>query len=356
MASLARLLEELYLAAPADPTSLGVAVKVRRLGRQGMEDLMRLLPMSIAEWLDEWFECDALKGALGAQGVLHMHQGPRSGGTGFRFLHHHVGSPAGVFRPARSNLRRTLRELAGIEVRRADVARITVREGRVTGIVLGNGEEITAPLVISGVDPQRTLLELADPGWLDPELARSVAHIRRRGVAARISISNEGVSPFSNLAIAPSLDFLERAYDDSKYGRISARPYVEARMAGSRIEVHCQYAPYQLAGGEWDAATRAALGKQAVAALASYLPALSGAQATVLAPPDLQELEGWPEGQPYQAELALDQALWMRPLPELARYRTPIEGLWLCGPATHPGGGILGASGRNCAREILRGG
>jgi phytoene dehydrogenase-like protein len=322
--------------------NLKLAMRVRRLGRPGMEDLMRVLPMSVAELLDNWFENDALKGALGAMGILHLQQGPRSGGTAFRLLHHHVGNSEGVFRPMRSNLAAHLHRRAGVGVRRAKVEKIVLKEGRVTGVALSGGEEIAAPLVVSGVDPRRTLLELADPAWLDPELVRAIGNVRRRGVVARISFD----AASGNRVIAPSLDYLERAYDDSKYGRVSHAPYLET----NGTEVHFQYAPYHLADGEWNDARR----NELLDTTRRLLPGLANAQASVLAPPDLERDEAWPQGQAYHAELTLDQSLWMRPLPELARYRTPIEGLWLCGPGTHPGGGIAGASGYNCAKQILQ--
>jgi phytoene dehydrogenase-like protein len=372
MARLARLLEAIYAAPPPDPLGrgfgelarlAGVGLRVRRLGRQGIEDLLRLLPMSVADLLDDWFEADVLKGVLGAAGVMHLRQGPRSGGTAFVLLHHHVGSPAGVFRPPVSNLGRVLAELPGVEIRRGtEVARIVVRGDRVAGVALAKSEEIAAALVVSGADPRRTLLELVDPGWLDPELVRAVRNIRSRGVVARAALTLDRAPGFATLAVAPSLDSLERAYDDAKYGRVSREPYLEARSAGPiadgrhRVDVHVQYAPYALADGEWDEVRRAALGRLVAETLSEHLPGASAAitECRVLSPRDLEEAEGSPEGQAYHAELALDQALWMRPVPGLARYRTPIAGLYLCGPATHPGGAIAGASGANAARAILR--
>jgi len=369
MTRLARLLESVYTARPPDPMSrelgelarlAGLGLRARRLGRQGIEDLLRLLPMSVADFLDDWFEADALKGLLGAAGVMHLQQGPRSGGTAFRLLHHHVGSPAGVFRSPRSSIARVLSELPGVERRRdAQVVRITVREGRAVGVGLASGEEIAASIIVSGADPQRTLLELVDPGWLDPELARAVRNVRRRGVVARVTLTLERAPGFSTLVLAPSLDYLERAYDDAKYGRASTRPYLEASNAEPladgrhRVHVHVQYAPYTLADGEWDDARRAALGDLVVETLSPHLPAV--VERSVLSPPDLEEAYRWPEGQAHHAELALDQLLWMRPVPALARYATPIEGLYLCGPSMHPGGGIAGAAGANAARVIRRG-
>jgi len=370
MQRLARLLETLYTAPPPDPVGsslgdlarlAGFGLRVRRLGRQGMEDFLRLLPMSVADWLDDWFECDALKAVLGAVGVMHLQQGPRSGGTAFVLLHHHAGSAAGVFRPPLSNLRHVLAELPGAEIRRgAEVAQISVRKGRVVGVVLVSGEEIPAELIISGADPRRTLLELVDPGWLDPDLVRALRHVRCRGVVARVTLALDGPLSCPTLVVAPSLDYLERAHDEAKYGRVSHEPYLEAVNAGesadsrSRVEVHVQYAPYALADGEWDDARRHALGNLALKVLSEHLPDRGAVVERVLSPRDLEERCGFPEGQEYQAELALDQALWMRPVPALARYRTPVDGLYLCGPATHPGGGIAGAAGYNAARVILR--
>ena len=341
MAMLARLFERLYLETPADPLNLRFALRVRGLGREGMAELMRLLPMPVAELLDDWFECDALKGALGAMGILNIRQGPRSGGTAFRFLHHHVGSPEGVFRPPRTNLSSVLRQRPGVSFKGAEVKKIRVKAGRADGVVLDDGEEIAAPTVISGADPKRTLLELADSGWLDPELARAIQHVRCRGVAARITFDS---SLQKNTVFAPSLDYLERAYDEAKHARVPERPYLEAHSTPLGTEVHLQYVPH-LHGAKDDL----------VATVRRFLPGLENAKVgSILGPADLEREEGWPEGQPYHAELALDQALWMRPLPELAQYRTPIQGLWLCGPATHPGGGIAGAAGYNCAQAILR--
>jgi phytoene dehydrogenase-like protein len=374
MARLAGVLEMLYAAPPPDPMSralgelarmAGLAVRVRRLGRQPIEDLLRTLPMSAADLLDDWFESDALKGLLAMGGVMHLAQGPRSGGTAFVLLHGHVGSPPGVFGPPRSNVASVLAALPGIEIRRGvAVARITVREGRVTGVVLATGEEVAADIVVSGTDPQRTLGALVDPGGLDPELLRAVRNIRARGVVARVVLALDHAPGFATLTLAPSLDALERAYDDAKYRRVSQQPALAAHALEStaggrhRVEVHVQYAPYALADGEWDGPHRAALGDRVVEMLAPHLLGGSAAvvERSILTPRDLEAIEGWPQGQAHHAELALDQALWMRPVPALARYRTPIRGLFLCGPAMHPGAGIVGAAAAHAVQEILRDG
>lgn len=369
MSRLARLLEHLYLQPPPDPMSHAIGdlaqlavlgFRARRTGRQAIEDWLRLLPMSVADWLDDWFENDALKGVLGVAGVTHLRQGPRSGGTAFVLLHHHVGSPAGVFRPPRSNLRQVLAGLPGVEIRRgAEVARIDVRNGRVAGVALASGEELPASIVVSGADPRRTLLELTDPAWLDPEVTRTLKRVRCRGVVARVRLALDRAPACPTLVVAPSLDYLEQAYDDAKYGRLSRRPFVEAVSAGagadgrSRLEAHVQYAPYALADGEWSDERCRALGDLVRGILSQHLPDLGGTVVErVLSPRDLEERYGYPEGQQHHAELALDQALWMRPVPALARYRTPIEGLYLCGPGAHPGGSVSGVPGYNAARAI----
>jgi phytoene dehydrogenase-like protein len=346
MAKLARFLEAVYAAPPPDPLSPRFALRARRLGRRGLADLLRILPMPVAELLDDWFESDVLKAALGAAGVLHLMQGPRSGGTAFRLLHHHVGCPPGVFRPPRSNILEFLRRLPRVELADAEVVRIAVRGGAVSGVVLKDGRELEASLVVSSADPRTSLLDLVEPGWLDPELTRALRHVRRRGVAARLRLELDRSPGFTALALAPSLDYLERAYDDAKHGRVSRQPYLEARCDdGRRMEVLVQYVPYGINGD--------GLADRVVALLAEHWGDAQPQHAELLAPKELEQFEGWPEGQPHYAELSLDQALWMRPIPELAHYGTPIAGLWLCGPAMHPGAGIAGAAGLNCAHAIL---
>lgn len=371
MAPLARVLEKLYLEPPPDPMSrafgdlarlAGLGLALRRLGRQGIDDLLRLAPISVADFLDDWFESDALKGILGAAGIAQLCQGPRSGGTALRLLHHHVGSAPGVFRQPLANVRRVLMETPGIAIRRdVEVIGVSVREDRVAGIVLAGGEEVAAATVVSGADPRRTLTELVDPGLLDPELVRTIRNVRGRGVAARVHLTLERAPAFGVLAVAPTLDYLERAYDDAKYGRISRAPYLEARSDGRsadgrhRVEVLLQYAPHTLAEGAWDDQRRAALGDLVLKVLSGQSADFGSAVVErVVTPRDMEQEDGFPEGQAEHAEPALDQWLWMRPVPELARYRTPITGLYLCGPAMHPGGGIAGACGYNAAREVLR--
>ena len=362
MHRLAQVLQQLYTEPapdvettdPRELLHLGlVGLRVRRLGRQGMIDLLRVLPMAAAELLDDWFENATLKAILGSAGVMHLRQGPRSGGTAFNMLHHHVGSPAGVFRPARSNVREVLEGLEGVEVRRgAQVARIAVKDGRATGVVLASGEELQAQTIVSGADPRATLLGLLDPGWLDPEFALAVKNIKCRGVAARVTLTLERAPDFKTLLVAPSLDYLEHAYDDAKYGRVSANPWLEARADGTKVDVHVQYVPY--VHGD-DPARAQAVGDVAFDVLTQHAPGLPHVNARhVLTPDGLEQQSGLTEGHLYHGEHTLDQILFMRPVAGWSRYRTPIAGLYLCGAGTHPGGAIAGGAGRNAARAILK--
>ena len=366
MKRVARVLEQLYdqPAPDVETRELGellrlgrLGLSVRRMGRQGMIDLLRILPMSVADLLDEWFEHDALKGAIGAAGIMHLRQGPRSGGTAFNLLHHHVGAPAGVFRQGMSRIRAALGALPGVQIRHAaTVERIVAKAGVVTGVVLTSGEELAAPVVVSSADPRATLLSLLEPGWLDPEFTRAIGNIKCRGVAARVTLKLERPVAGGPLAVAPSLTHLERAYDDAKYGRVSARPFVEAHPADHRLAVHVQYVPHTLREGPWDDARRDALGAAVIAQLEPHLPGLrQNVKSTdVLTPDELEERYGLTEGHAYHGELTLDQILFMRPVAGWSRYATPVGGLYLCGSGTHPGGGILGGPGRLAAREILR--
>ncbi|MGH8732945.1 MAG: phytoene desaturase family protein, partial [Burkholderiales bacterium] len=366
MARLARFLAALYAAPPPDPLSLGFALRARRLGRQGLQDLLRILPMPVAELLDDWFESDALKGALGAVGVLHFLQGPRSGGTAFRLLHHHVGCPTGVFRPGRSNILELLRKLPRVELQQTEVAGISVRAGAVTGVALKDGRSVEASLVVSSADPRRSLLEFVEPGWLDPELARALRHVRRRGVASRLRLQLDRSPGFAALALAPSLDYLERAYDDAKYGDFSRRPYLDIIIPSTLdpsmappgkhvMSIFVQYAPYHLKHGTWPQ-RREALGDTVIDTLSEYAPNFKNIilHRQVVTPWDLEQEFGLTEGNIFQGELTLDQLFFLRPVPGWAKYRTPIKNLYMCGACTHPGGGVMAASGRLAALEILK--
>jgi phytoene dehydrogenase-like protein len=360
--------------------------KARALGRTGMIDAARLLPMPVADFVADTFDHPALKALIGMGGISGLHQGPRSAGTTFGLVHHAIGANIGAFR-MRERVRggaaavaEALADVArghGAVLRlRARVAAIRTAGTRVRAVVLENGEEIEAPIVLSSADAPSTLVDLVGPRALDPEIVRSLANVRSRGVVSRVHFALDTLPEFRGVprealagpvVIAPDIDGIERAYDDAKYGRASSRLLLEARMPsivdpslappGKHVmSVTVQYTPYRLRGGEWGAEAARALGDRVLAALSEHAPGLPRTvlHRQVATPLDLERAFSLPEGQADHAELALDQLLFMRPVPECARYRTPIDGLFLCGAGQHPGRHVVGAAGRLAARAALQ--
>jgi phytoene dehydrogenase-like protein len=318
-----------------------------------------------------------LKGALSTLGVLNVQHGPQSGGTALVFLHYHVGLPIGSIggrRVMRGGVGSLVDALAaeaarsGGDIRiNAEVSHVRVRDDRVVGVALASGDEIDVTTVVSSVDPRRTF-SLLDAGDLDPEFLRAVDCVRMRGPQVRMHLALDATSNVAAdaLVIAPSMWYVERAYDAAKHGRIAERPWLRVSIpslddaslapAGKHVmTVHAQYAPYRLRDG-WNAENRAALGESIVQMLAEHVPGLRAAvlHSEVLAPPDIEERYGATEGSLLHGELSLDQFLFARPVSESSRYSAPIDGLWLCGSGTHPGAGTAGASGWLAAKEILR--
>lgn len=391
MEAFAAILEEVSARPPFRPAGplrelapfLGLGRRVRSLGRERMTELFRTLPLPAYDLLDDAFEDDLLKGALGAIAARGIFQGPRAPGTALVFLHHHVGSPTGAF-GLRTIVRGGVGGLAvalaaaarerGVEIRTgAKVARIATDNGRAAGVSLDGGGEIAARAVLSGADPARTFLDLAGPTHLDPDFVHAVRNIRFRGGHARIHLALseaprfEGLpaSPEGSIVIAPCLDYVERAYDDAKHGGVSARPVLEARIpslsdpslapSGRHVmSIDVRFVPVGDAAPAGDDVARDALGDRVVELLAEHAPNLPGAilERRVLTPSDFEARYGLTGGDPFQGELGLDQLLFLRPVTGSAGHRTPIEGLYLCGPGTHPAGAISGASGRNAANAI----
>lgn len=392
----ARFLESLYRDRPTDVLSkksgdiwelVGMGRRLRKLGKRDMMEVLRILPMTARELLDEWFETDVLKGTLGAQGITGIFQGPMGAGTAYMLLHQHVGAAKGVLRSTEfvrggmGNLAKALERFAGgsgAEIRtEAAVEQILAQDGRATGVVLAGGEEITASRVISSADPKRTFLQLLNPAHLDPSFVRAVRNIKFKGTCAKVLLALDELPRFACLpageehlggviSISRSLEYLERAYDDAKHGDFSKEPYLEvvvptvtdsslAPFGKHIMSVLVQYAPYRLEEGEWDSAKRTALGDRVVETLVQYAPNLGSAivHREVLSPTDLEQRFALTEGNIYHGEMTLDQLYFMRPVPGWGRYRTPIEGLYLCGAGTHPGGGVTGTPGYNAARQVL---
>ena len=361
----------------------------RGLGRLDARTILRVLPMAVADFVAESFETDALQAAIAWRGVRFASLGPWSGGSTAVLLGDSAGNDGGAAgetvyaRGGPGALAEALAAAArtlGAEVRTsADVIAVTTADGRATGVALASGEEIAAPMVVSGADPKRTLLDLVDPVTLGPSMRWRAGNIRQPGVVAKVNLVLSVVPRFpaangderllrGRILVAPGIDPIERAFDASKYGRPSETPVLEATIPsladptlvsgapeGTQVmSVIAQYAPYRLRDGDWDA-SREALGDRVMAVLESVAPGISSLVAArqVLTPLDLERDFGLTGGHPLHAEPALDSFFLWRPLLGYARYRLPVEGLYLCGSGAHPGGGISGWPGQNAAREIL---
>ena len=364
---------------------LGLGRKARSLGRDGIIDLLRTLPMSVADVLDETFENAAVKGLVATSGVNRLVQGPKSGATAFLLVHQHVGAPEGAIRSrliARGGLGALANALAeaarkaGAEIRTgAAVARITATEEGVTGVVLEGGDEVAATTVLSTLDPRRSLYDLVDPVLVDPELSQAIGTVKYRGACAKVNLVLDGLPALSEellrgaLVVAPDVSYLERAFDAAKYGGISERPYLEARIptmhdpslapAGRHVmSVVVQWVPYRLRGAPWDSARREAVGDLVLSTLGDVLPGFAKRVVArqILTPKDIEDRYGATEGSFTHGELTLDQILFMRPVPGLSRHATPISGLYLGGPGTHPGMSIPSAARAAAAITGMKGG
>ncbi len=365
-----------------------LALKVKGLGKRDMMEFLRLLPMPVYDFLQERFKSPLLQGVLGSAGVSGIRFGPRAAGTTFLLLYHSLngGAPAGrasrFVRGGMGRLSHVLAEAAakcGAEIRtESSVSRILVDDqGRAAGVALATGEELPARSIVSNADPRRTLMDLLGPARLQPRMMRRAGNIRLRGTTAKLLLALDSLPRFQNappgddhlkghILIAPSLDYLERASDDAKYGRISRRPILDAVIptltdpslapAGKHIlSVTAQHAPYSLKEGSWEEQAPE-LADLIIGTLAQYAPGLqeSVLHQRILTPLDWERDYGLSEGSIHQGEMGLDQMLFMRPMAGCGQYRSPVKGLYLCGAGTHPGGGVTGAPGFNAAREILK--
>jgi phytoene dehydrogenase-like protein len=366
---------------------LTIGWKFHRLGEKDMHEFLRVLPMSIADLLNEWFENDSLKAALAASGILGSFVGPRQQGTALNFLYHQIGESNGALRTAGfirggiGQLAQTLARAAqqhGAEIRTgAEVAKIITKNGAASGVVLGNGDEMSAVNIISSADVKRTFLELVEPTYLDPRFLLQVQNIRSRGTVSKVNMALDTLPKFKSapdyrstalggiIHIGPTIEYLERASDDAKYGRYSKRPFLEITIpsisdpslapAGKHImSAWMQFAPYRLREGDWNR-ERDGLGDVVVNLIEDYAPGFKNLilHRQVLTPLDLEQTYGLSGGHLYHAEMALDQIFFMRPVAGWAHYHTPIENLYLCGSGAHPGGGITGLPGYFAAKEIL---
>jgi phytoene dehydrogenase-like protein len=356
-------LPQVELRSEALPLAM-LGLRLRRLGRKDMFSLIRALPMSALELADEWFESEAMKAAVSALAIHGMTLGPMSAGSGYTMMHNWLNRggmaqprPAGGVGAITDALLATLRA-HGAELRTGcAVARVNVANSRANGVTLASGEEIAAACVMSAADPRHTLLGLVGARELPPEFVWQAQSIKMRGSVAKVHLLTDGSHGIEEgtLALAPTVKYLERAYDAAKYGEISSAPYLEVTRTGHAVSVHFQFAPWALRQGDWDSA-RARLLELTVATLAQHFPALSASvrASHVITPQDLEQQWGLTEGDLNHGQLMMDQFFFLRPLPAWSNHRTPVHGLYLCGSGVHGGGGISGASGRNAARQVLR--
>jgi phytoene dehydrogenase-like protein len=359
---------------------------IRKLGRKDMFRLLRWGPMAVADLASEYFETELLRAVIAARGVFGTFLGPWSAGSALVLLIRAAGDahPAGSANLAVGGIGAVTQAMAeaakaaGAEIRTGcEVIEIRVQDGAATGVLLSTGEEIQAKAVISNADPKRTLLKLTDPEHLSPDFVQKLQHYRGNGTVAKVNLALSALPKFTALPngdsaalrgrihIGNEIDYLERAFDESKYGNFSKEPYIEATIPsltdptlapeGKHVmSIYMQYAPYKLKG-DWSQ-QRNALGQTVVKTLAQYAPNLPELILThqIITPLDLEEKYGLTGGQIFHGDLALDQFFTMRPLLDWARYKTPIQSLYLCGSGTHPGAGLTGGSGANAAREIVK--
>ena len=397
MVAMCRFVKPILGMIPPDPTSFDPRdlKKLAFLGKRFQDlpaedkyNLVQLMTMSAADFLDQWFETDVLKATMSASGIIGTFLGIRSPGTAYVLLHHYMGEIDGAFRSwgfsrggtgAISNAIGDAAVEAGVEIRKeASVSRIIVKSGTAKGVALEGGEEIYADIVSSSVDPNLTFLKFIESRELPPDFLEEVRRYKYRGSSGKVNLALDALPSFTCLpgpgrhlrgaiSISPSMEYMERAYDQAKYGEFSRRPYIDmviptltdpsvAPPGKHILSCFVQYAPYKLKPGpNWDE-QRDAFGEAVIDTISQHAPNLKniiiGKQ--VITPLDIERTTGLSEGNIFQGELSLEQLFFLRPVSGWARYRTPIRKLYMCGSATHPGGGIMGAPGRLAALEILK--
>lgn len=365
---------------------LQIGRSLRGIGKKNTFNLLRWAPMAVADIASEFFETELLRATVAARGIFGTSMGPWSAGTGMVLLLRAAADPtpvgtncfaAGGIGAITQAMAKEANE-AGAEIRNgAEVIEIQVKKNKAQSVVLSTGEQIFARALVSNADPRRTFFKLTDPSLLSPTFTRRLQNYRMNGSVAKLNLALSGLPTFTGLEgntealagriqIGPEIDYLERAFDESKYGNFSRAPYLEVTIPslldpslapeGCHVmSIYMQYAPYALKGRSWED-ERVALGDTIVKTLAQYAPDLPSKILShqIITPLDLEERYGLTGGHIFHGELALDQFFTMRPFLDWARYRSPIEGLYLCGSGTHPGTGLTGGSGANAAREILR--
>jgi phytoene dehydrogenase-like protein len=398
MAELGRLVKPMIDGLAPDPISrnpfelkrlAGFAKHLRGQGDEWLIGNIKMMTMSAVDFLSEWFESEQLIAPMSVSGIIGTFLGIRSPGTAYVLLHHYMGEIDGSYRAwglpkgGTGAIAQAIADSArasGVEIRlEAPVKQALIRNGRAAGVVLDNGDEIEAKTVISGVDPHRTFLRLIGEQHLDPEFTAQVKRFKLRGSSGKVNLALDALPEFAclpgfgpqlrgDITIAPSIDYLERAYDDAKYGAFSRRPFMDivipsltdptvAPPGKHTMSIFVQYAPYNLKAGASDWPNqRDAFGDAVIDTLSEYMPNLKSRilHRQVLTPWDLEQIYGLTEGNIFHGELSLEQLAFLRPVAGWSRYQTPVQDLWMCASGTHPGGGIMGAPGALCAQTMLR--
>jgi phytoene dehydrogenase-like protein len=394
---ISRVVEGLLLTTPPQfpPRGIGdfidylkLAGRLRGLGARDMIALVKIFTQSAAEFLDEWFKSEQVKVTLATDGVIGANGGPRSPGTAYILLHHCMGGVAGhrglwgFVRGGMGGVSEAIAASArarGAIIRTsAGVSKMLVRNGRVRGVALENGDEIEARSVASNLDPKVTFLKLLEERDLPADFVEAIRNFRIEGTSCKINLALRGLPEFTafpgapgpqhraTMHICPNIEYVERAWDDAKYGRPSERPLLELTIPtmydpslapeGRHIMgIFLQYAPYTLREGTWDD-LRDPFADRVIDLIAEYAPNIRQIveHRQVLTPLDLERRFGITGGNIFHGEMSLDQMFVMRPVAGWARHRTPVRGLYLCGSGAHPGGGVMGAPGHNCAKEMLK--
>jgi phytoene dehydrogenase-like protein len=396
MLAMSRFVKPILAMTPPDPfaSGFGELRRLRNLGRQFLalseddrHNQLQLLTMGAVDFLDQWFETDVLKATMAASGIIGTRLGVRSPGTAYVLLHHYMGEIDGAFRAwglakggtgAVSDAIAGAARAAGAEIRlSAPVHHVLVTNGDAIGVVLDNGDNLLGSVVLSTVDARTTFFKMVGRDQLPTEFAADLDRYKFRGTSGKVNLALDGLPDFTcrpgrgahlrgAISISPSVDYMERAYDDAKYGRYSRRPYIDivipsltdptlAPPGKHVMSCFVQYAPYDLREADWDAG-REAFGDTVIDTIAEYAPNLRDliVHRQILTPLDLEREFGLSEGNIFQGELALEQLFFLRPAPGWASYTTPIRRLYLGGSSAHPGGGIMGAPGRNAAMRVLK--
>jgi phytoene dehydrogenase-like protein len=397
MQAMCRFVKPILSMVPPDPATLNPKelMKLLFLGRrfQGLtsEDKynqVQLMTMSAIDFLDQWFETDVLKATMSASGIIGTFLGVRSPGTAYVLLHHYMGEIDGAFRSwgfarggtgAISNAIADAAREAGVEIRtETAIAQIIIKHGKAKGVVLASGDEIYADIISSSVDPRLTFVKMIEKGNLPDDFLEEINRYKFRGSSGKVNLALDALPNFKAMpgpgahlrgaiSISPSVEYMERAYDDAKYGNFSRRPYIDmviptltdpsvAPPGKHILSCFVQYAPYKLRPGlNWDD-QKEAFGNNVINTIAEYAPNIKDIilHMQVITPLDLEREWGLTEGNIFQGELSLEQLFFLRPVPGYAQFRTPIKNLYMCGSATHPGGGIMGGPGRLAALEILK--